>query len=287
MRYDKEKYERLIIKSRLFELNKETQYTAFKREAYKMLEYLYCYLLTVNKQKYEPYGCEITELAIRCLNNFSKDKGDFLNYFNAAWKLEYQHIMGEQVQSEKLHGIRITENNKRAFQKYMRLTANIDSDISNETIYANLASAMEISIDKVRELAQLSSTYVSGNIHVNDYGDIVNLWDQLADDFSIDSSLCAREGVEEILFVIEQMYLGLQLRQRPIISDMITIKICEHLPKTQSVKYSFISNEIMETWMKTGFLPAQRDIAKKYGRDETSISRAVKDFINKLRKEVY
>ena len=29
------------------------------------------------------------------------------------------------------------------------------------------------------------------------------------------------------------------------------------------------------------------DIAKKYGRDETSMSRSVKDFINKLRKEVH
>ena len=118
MRYDKEKYEKLINESCLFELDGETQYTAFKREAYKMVEYLYCYLLAVNEQKYEEYGCEITEVATRCLSNYSKDKGDFLHYFNASWKLEYQHIMGKQALTEKFHGIRITEEEKRAVRKY-------------------------------------------------------------------------------------------------------------------------------------------------------------------------
>lgn len=81
MRYEKEKYERLIAESPLFKLDKGTQYTAFRREAYKMVEYLYCYLLAINEQKNEPYGCEITEVATRCINNFSSDKGDFLHYF--------------------------------------------------------------------------------------------------------------------------------------------------------------------------------------------------------------
>lgn len=156
MRYDKEKYEKLINESCLFELDGETQYTAFKREAYKMVEYLYCYLLAVNEQKYEEYGCEITEVATRCLSNYSKDKGDFLHYFNASWKLEYQHIMGKQALTEKFHGIRITEEEKRAVRKYMHLTANMDAGLPVETLYSKLSSAMGISVEKVRELAQIA-----------------------------------------------------------------------------------------------------------------------------------
>lgn len=286
MRYDKEKYERLIKESCLFELNKESQYTAFKRESYKMIEYLYCYLLAINEQKYEPYGCEIIEVATRCLNNFSENKGDFLHYFNAAWKLEYQHIMGDQNQNERFHGLRIAEDDKRAVRKYVRLAATVDPGISNETLYLNLASVMEISVEKVRGLAQLADVQVYGGTYVNEEGEIESLWDQFADGSSFDASIYGEETIGEILFAIEQVYQGLQPRQKPIISDMITLKICEQLSEIQSGQYSFISKAIMDAWMTTGVLPTQRDIAKKYGRDESSISRSVKDFIKKSRKGV-
>ena len=72
-----------------------------------------------------------------------------------------------------------------------------------------------------------------------------------------------------------------------MLSDMITIKLCDQISEKQSRQYCFISKEIMDAWTTIGVLPSQRDIAKKYGRDETSMSRSVKDFINKLRKEVH
>lgn len=287
MRYDKDKYEKLIKESCLFELDKETQYTAFKRESYKMVEYLYCYLLAVNEQKYEEYGCEITEVATRCLNNYSKEKGEFLNYFNVAWKLEYQHIMGNQVHIEKLHGIRITEDEKRAVSKYVRLAANIDSGIPNETLYSKLALAMGLPVDKVRELAQLASVQISSDSYVNEDGETGSIWYHLAGDSSADISIYVEEAKTEIFNAIETVFQGLQQRQRPMLSDMITIKLCDQIYEKQSRQYSFISKEIMDAWTTTGVLPSQRDIAKKYGRDETSVSRSVKDFINKLRKEVH
>ena len=56
MHYDKLMYEALIQESPLFSLDKETEYSAYKRESYKMIEYLYCYLMAVNQKDYEPYG---------------------------------------------------------------------------------------------------------------------------------------------------------------------------------------------------------------------------------------
>ena len=70
MQYDKRKYEMLISESPLFSLNREKEHVAFKRESYRMVELLYCYLLSINQYEYEPYGCEITEVAIRCISNF-------------------------------------------------------------------------------------------------------------------------------------------------------------------------------------------------------------------------
>ena len=287
MRYDKDKYKKLIKESCLFELDRETQYTAFKRESYKMVEYLYCYLLAVNEQKYEGYGCEITEVATRCLNNYSKEKGDFLHYFNAAWKFEYQHIMGNQLHIEKLRGIRITEDEKRAVSKYVRLTANVGSGLPNETLYSKIALAMGISVDKVRELAQLASVQISSDSYVNEDGETGSIWNQLVGASSADTSIYEEETIEEIFHAIETVFQGLQERQKPMLSDMITIKLCDQISETRSKQYSFISKEIIDAWTTTGVLPSQRDIAKKYGRDETSVSRSVKDFINKLRKEVH
>ena len=287
MRYDKEKYEKLINESCLFELDGETQYTAFKREAYKMVEYLYCYLLAVNEQKYEEYGCEITEVATRCLSNYSKDKGDFLHYFNASWKLEYQHIMGKQALTEKFHGIRITEEEKRAVRKYMHLTANMDAGLPVETLYSKLSSAMGISVEKVRELAQIARVQVSSDSYVNDDGENRSIWDQLAGDSTADTPIYEKETIDGIFLAIERAFQELQQRQRPMLSDMITIRLCAQISEKQSRQYSFISKEIMDAWTTTGSLPSQRDIAKKYERDETSVSRSVKDFINKLRKEVH
>ena len=97
MYYDRERYEKLIIQSSLFSLDKEIDESAYKREALKMVEYLYCYLLGINEQKYEPYGYEITVVAKRCINGFKGEKGEFLHYFNAAWKQKIKHIYSDQL----------------------------------------------------------------------------------------------------------------------------------------------------------------------------------------------
>lgn len=70
MHYDKGKYRSLITDSPLFDIDKEQETVAYKRESYKMVEYLYCYLLAINEHAYEPYGSEIVKVATRCINNF-------------------------------------------------------------------------------------------------------------------------------------------------------------------------------------------------------------------------
>ena len=82
MQYEKQKYEQLIMDSQLFTLDREQEYAAYKKESIKMTENLYCYLMAVNREKYEGYSCEIMEVAARCINNFDEGKGVFLHYFN-------------------------------------------------------------------------------------------------------------------------------------------------------------------------------------------------------------
>ena len=87
MRYDRKEYEIKIANSPLFSLNKEKQYNDYKKEAFKMVEHIYCYLCSGNNEKYVDLGCEIVEFANRCINSYDISKGMFLHYINAAWKM--------------------------------------------------------------------------------------------------------------------------------------------------------------------------------------------------------
>lgn len=148
MYYDKGKYESLIMNSPLFGIDKEQETTAYKRESYKMVEYLYCYLLAINERDYEPYGSEIMDVATRCINNFDSSKGVFLYYFNSAWKQEYSHIMGEKISDERFHGIRITEEEKRNIRKYLKLAEKMDSCVSRSELFERISEAEERKLQK-------------------------------------------------------------------------------------------------------------------------------------------
>ena len=85
MNYDKDEYEQLIDSSLLFTFDRESEHIAYRREALKMVEYLYCYLMAENIRKYEPFGVEIVDTAKRCIENYKPELGRFLNYFSSAW----------------------------------------------------------------------------------------------------------------------------------------------------------------------------------------------------------
>ena len=95
----------MLRTSKLFSLNKQTKYVAYKREAMKMVEYLYRYLLAVNENKYIEFGDEIMLTAKCCISNFKSELGDFLNYFNAAWAKEYRRAYGKRQAEEFRCGV--------------------------------------------------------------------------------------------------------------------------------------------------------------------------------------
>ena len=283
MGYNKADYERLITESKLFSLNKETESVAFRKESYKMVEYLYCYLLAQNEKKYEPFGCEITEVAVRCINNYDETKGVFLHYFNAAWKLEYSHLCGNQAVDDRLHGVKITESEKRAIKKYLRYEASLGKDLSRRELCEAIAEILDQPIEVVAEIAELVEYRMVDNEIMDDDGGRTSLFDQLSDGHLVEENILTSARVEEILTVIEGAFLSLQQRQMPIISDMMTIRLASTIVETgvDTSSYSFISKEVLSQYSKDQ-LPSQRTIAEKYGKNEASISRTVKEFIKKL-----
>lgn len=283
MVYDKHKYEELISESILFSLDKETEPSAYKRESYKMMEYIYCYLMAINENEYEPYACEIMDVATRCISNYESSKGVFLHYFNAAWKQECSHLMGDQIIEDRFRGLKITEEEKRNIRKFVKLAESKDIESVNGKLYQDIAEAMELPVEKVRLIAELSTLHVTGDTKQNVDGEEISVWDQIADDVSIEDELTEAASIEDLLSKVDTVFASLQARQKPIVSDMITARIWSLLSEKQGTIYSFISMDVLEICRQTGQAPTQRTIAEKYGRDEASISRTVKEFIKKLR----
>lgn len=93
------------------------------------------------------------------------------------------------------------------------------------------------------------------------------------------------ENKKQVLDKIEKVFNSLQDRQKSLISDILTIKLWLDLDETDE-KYSFINKDVIKEWKKSGVLPTQREIAGKYERNEASVSRTVKDFQKKLKKEL-
>ena len=284
MYYDKKKYEQLILESSLFSFDREKDSTAFRKESYKMVEYLYCYLLSINEWEYEPYGCEIMEVALRCISNFDSEKGAFLHYFMAAWKKEYSHIVSRNMQDQKYHGIRVTEEDKRAVIKYIRFAEDCGTDCTIDKLYQKIAKAMDISVEKVRELAQLSELSVSGDSYKGDDGGEESIWDLIPGVDDLDGMTESSEGISKVLEKIDIAFCSIQERQKPIISDMITIKIMSMFEELPEAQYSFLSMDIIREWRDERRVPTQRDIAEKYGRNEASVSRTVKKFLEKIKE---
>jgi len=285
MYYDKSKYESLIMNSPLFGIDKEQETTAYKRESYKMVEYLYCYLLAINERDYEPSGSEIMDVATRCINNFDSSKGVFLYYFNSAWKQEYSHIMGEKISDERFHGIRITEEEKRNIRKYLKLAEKMDSCVSRSELFERISEAMNISVDKVELLAQMSSMFVASDMTINEDGEEINIWEHVSDGTSIEQQFDMADSVGDLLQTIENAFDGLQERQKAIVSDMVTIRIWSIMEEMNSSEkqYRFVSKDVVAEYELTGVMPTQRQIADKYNRDEASVSRSMKEFLKKLK----
>lgn len=284
MRYDRKEYEIKIANSPLFSLNKETQYNEYKKETLKMVEYLYCYLCAINNEKYFDLGYEIVHLANRCIDSYDISKGVFLHYFNVAWKNEYKKIQQANIEDEKYRGLHISETDKRNARRYIRLAQSCGIDCSTQEFVENLSEAMNLPKPDVIEIIRISGVAVESNASQNEDEESYDIFDLMESGESAEEKVIQEENIYVILGKIEMAYTGLQERQKKIVSDVITAKICDTIEDINIAveHFNFINVEIFEKYKKTRKVPTQRDIAEKHKRDEASISRSIKNFLEKL-----
>ena len=129
---------------------------------------------------------------------------------------------------------------------------------------------------------------VGSTYHQNSDGEEFDMLDQLTGSQSIESDMESQETVQEILVKLDQAFMALQTRQQPVISDLLTSRL---LPVMDELdvdihRFCFISTAMCEQYKAGDTLPSQREIAQKYGRNEASISRTLKEFILKVKERM-
>ena len=290
MSYDRDEYENLIDTSLLFSLDKEKEHVAYQREALKMVEHLYCYLMAVNSRDYEQYGVEIVDVAKRCIENYDSSSGRFLNYFNAAWKKTHGHLKGKELIREGYQGIHFTEDDERNFRKYMRLAKSMGTDIDSPEFDKRIAEAMGLSLEDINYLKKIVNSKPTSGRGTNEDGEEYDLIEQLDSGEYTDSQIIQIESAKEFLDLIELTYDQLQERQKPIISMLITSKLALMVGDDKTLSEyiktkAYYDESIYEESLNRGEQIQAKEIAVQIGVAEASASRTWKTFKEKIREK--
>ena len=290
LNYNKDEYEKLIDESNLFSIDKEKQRSLYKREALKMVEYLYCYLLAIKQQQYEPYGMEIVATAKRCIENYKSESGRFLNYFNSAWKKEYGHIVGKEIIRESFSGIHFTDEDERNFRKYMKLAQSLGIDTSTSEFNEKILEAMGVSLKEVNMLRDMVNCKISAGTQSNEEGEEYSIIDQIDSGNYVETGFLQAEEAINLLDLFDDVFQRLQDRQKPMLAKILTSKLTLIVIDDDKIVNSFktqsyFDNDIYEECIRRNDMIQTKEIAMYFGKTEASVSRTWKDFKEKIIEE--
>ena len=300
-----ERYEQEIASSKLFSLDRETQPTAYSREALKLTSLLVEYLYAIDdfyesekeesERYYRKFGVEITETIQLCLKNFSAEKGEFLHYFRASIKTACINAAAEQRASEYRGGIHIPEKIKKLMPKIAKYleSKGIDPEkIKDEQIelVADVFDQPKKTIREAIEANQFSN--VVYDTATNEDGESISLFDLIASEEYADSRLLSEEKCKCILDQIEFAFSSCQDRQKPILTELLTTRLCKsgifddtdlHIVYSD---YSFINKDLVKEYVLNRSILSDADIASKYEKDASSVSRTLNKFLAKVSKAI-
>ena len=235
-----------------------------------------------DKIKYADFGCEIVEVAKRCIQCYEKEKGLFLHYFIASWNKEYRHIISKKTIEDNLRGLKITEEDRRNLVKIKRLASLHNSFSTYSEWIKHIQDTFRVSKEYAIYLLEMSN--ISFDYKSND-----------EEEESIEEYIPANEDVELeyektenerlLLLKFENIFNCIQERQQTLISDLLTSKLIEAGFEIKAInKYGFYSKVIERIVTCSGMIPTQREIAAMHQKNEASISRTWKNFVIRIRE---
>ena len=291
---DKEIYEKKIAESLAFSLDKDT--VAYANAVLELKKNLYLYVLSWNEEKYMEYGLEIMDVATRCINNYNAEEGiPFIHYFNNAWKKEYGHALGRKTVDESYGGVHFTKDDKAKMYLYRKIEQAAVSkgiDVSSNDFFAFVSDSTGWDIEECYQVSEMVHGKMVSEHRQGDDGEDISLFDTIADTNTADKDIEERDAVVVRLTQIEEVFIALQDRQKPLISSLMTARLLGEMGEyilSQEIpigQYSFFDVNIVRSYIRFGTLPSQKDIAQLHGKLEASVSRSLSTFLNTLKEHI-
>lgn len=281
----KSDYERLIDESILFSLDKEREQSAYTRESLKMLDYLYCYLMEINRIKYEPYGVEIVETAHNCIKNYNAAHGRFLNYFVSAWTENYKHIIARERFDSEHSAMKFSEKQRREYLRYKKICSKLGIDKDSPDFEQKIAESMGISMSEIRDLLLMDDIKIESIDGTEDTDDDSRPR-QYDAGVNVENDFIRTDEIIRFLNILETVFNGIQNRQKKMISILITsylsLTIDNEIVLEVFRSKTYFDSEIYRECVQKREQISNKEIAERLGVLEASLSRAWNNFKEKV-----
>lgn len=297
--FSKSEYKALIESSTLFSLDPEREANAYRREKYKMVDYLAKYLFAINEEEYTQYGEAIWKLSERCIKYYDASTGvPFLAYFMKAWEKEYNRQIFASAQDGKLSGVHIKFDEKKTINSYIYRAKREGIDYQTREFAARVASIINWDIEEVLRIIQQMERGSQSLYVKNDDGEEVNVLDISKNDneedpvFSeVQCNIDLRSDIGSCipsLDRIDRIFNGLQERQKPLLKRLVSLELSDTLLADKyllekAAKCSFFDAEVIQAVI-SGKEVSQKTLAEELGYSEQHASRSIGTFMKKLKE---
>ena len=290
----KEELEKRINSSPLFDIDKESSPSLYKKERYLLLENLtfYCRDYMLKGRPLGSYSLSLVETADECIRYYDRGKGDFLNYFNRAFKKKRDTEEARERAEAYRGGIKIADDDDKKIRKILSLAKSLGKDLSDRSLIGEIAEILHVCERDVLELISMNADAAAVPSTVrNDDGDETELFDTMAsDEPAVDETLISEENVREIADELQRVFDTVQERQKKALSMMLTAKYiiacdCDYAQVERLLcGRPFYDRAYAEECRTSGAVPTDAAIAEKCGVLPSSLSRTFKEFKKKFKK---
>ena len=292
--YTREEFENLINNSPLFDVDKLNNPELYKSEKFALFTLLTDYYRTYifPYKPLEDYSYTLIETATECLKYYDRAKGEFLHLFNKAMKRDLGIAKAKEIIETHRQGIQFSTYEERMIRKVLSLAKSKNLDVYDSAVQVKIGLALGICAGEVANLIRINDNAVAVSSTVaNDDGDEIELFDLQADKADTpEEAIASRDGFQELIVQIDNVFQTVQERQKKLLSLLLTAEIVKALEYDlkETVKlfngYSFFNTEIIDWYEKHGDIPTAKQIGEQCGVSEQSLSRAYKNFKEKLKK---
>ena len=288
--FTREEYENLINNSPLFEIDKESSPALYKSEERKFIDNLYLYYSNYVYRK-DLDGLVFMRTAKECIKYYAKEKGEFLHLFNSSMKRDLHIAKAKEIIEEKRQGIRVSNEDDKLIRRIIALANSKGLDVCDLTIQQKISKALNLELSRLQELLRINDDAVAVSSTVtNDDGDEVELFDlQSSHEKNAEDKMADESAFVSLVEKINGVFNTVQDRQKQLLSMLLTVEIIkacdEDLDKAKNVLTGkeLFNEEVFDYYEKHSELPTAKQIGLRCGVSEQSLSRAYKNFKEKLK----